>query len=117
RVEQNLAAGEERRERAYLVAHARRLLVGDAEEQRALELLLRSRQAVAQHARARRVRDLAPLDDVSLPVVERVEGDVVQRAVRHDDQATRACAPFAAADALFDAPEQHTVEGLEVVAR
>src|SRR5207237_4536254 len=67
RVEQNLAAGEERRERAYLVAHARRLLVGDAEEQRALELLLRSRQAVAQHARARRVRDLAPLDDVSLP--------------------------------------------------
>ena len=118
-----LRVGQHRGDGLRFRVDERRLVVGDAEDQRACAapggLLLAARV----DAGARRIRHRARVGDVLLAVEERMERHVVQRAVRHDDQPAAAqLRPHWRQQLLEDLVQvrlrrrqQRAFEGLEVI--
>src|SRR2546423_1853023 len=77
---------KEWRERADLITHPRHLCVGEAKQCSRSQWATWLGEAVAQHARTRRIADLAALDHIACAVVERMKRDIVQYAVRYHYQ-------------------------------
>ena len=93
-IEQRDRFVKQRFERHDFIADARRLCIRDAEQQGSLDRSRRQRQAMAQDAGARRITDFAALNGIACPIEQRMEGDIMQRPMRHDDQTPLADSRF-----------------------
>src|SRR5439155_9437076 len=68
----------------YLLPDKRRVFIDDSDEQRGCFYNIRLLQTILQNRSARRVRELIPIDEVFLAVIEGVKRQKMQCAVRYD---------------------------------